>query len=740
MEPLRSGDPGSVGGYRLLGRLGAGGMGIVYLGRSRGGRLVAVKVVREHFARDSTYRARFQREVVTARRVTGTFTAPLLDADPGAPVPWLAMDYLPGLSLREAVETFGPFPPATVRLLAAALAEALADIHGAGLAHRDLKPGNVVLTAGGPRVIDFGIARPEHATAITMPGARPGTAGFMSPEQASGDLAGPAGDVFALGAVLVYAATGKEPFAAEGRAATLARVRLVHADLEGLTDRRLRSLVTQCLRREPGQRPAAAALLDRLGEPEASVQGTRWLPAPLAEAIDARAAHTVPPMRAEPTGPAPAGPGALANVSTADPGPVFQGPTVPGPGWPRQLGRRKLLMAGAGVAAAAVATVAARPVLSAINEPEPSAAPPTPGRRSPTTPPKPPQAAGVWREELRGKASSNAGPIDLYTAGGVVLAARGGGQSDVNALDPRTGKILWTRTPGIGPVDRVTAGPDMAYVPDDKPDGDTDTVIRALNPVTGKTRWTYRLSFEFPWGVAAAGPLVYVPVGDEVRALDADNGRRRWTARATAMSIRAGTELVVAGGERRIAALDAGSGRVLWTKKLEESPHYPMIGDGLIFAADTFGVLYAYRAENGKTAWRKELDYRTPVRHIGAGMIFVDEQDGTVRALAAETGKPVWSRRLGGSGQFPAGDSSVLGFSGDTLWVGANDQVVYGLAPADGRVLWTYEANATGGGSDAETGAGAVAVAGLVVLATGDGYVEAVRPPTRPNGGPRAAD
>jgi serine/threonine protein kinase len=160
-------------------------MGVVYLGRSLAGRAVAVKVVRERFAADAEYRARFRREMTAARAVTGTFTVPLLDADPEATVPWLVTAYVRGLSLWQAVSTVGPLPPRAVRVLSAGLAEALTDIHRAGLAHRDLKPGNIMLTATRPRVIDFGIARPEDATVITRAGAVLGTPGFMAPEQAA---------------------------------------------------------------------------------------------------------------------------------------------------------------------------------------------------------------------------------------------------------------------------------------------------------------------------------------------------------------------------------------------------------------------------------------------------------------------------------------------------------------------------------------------------------------------------
>lgn len=740
MQPLQADDPGWVGGYRLLARLGSGGMGVVYLGRSPGGRAVAVKVVRDGLGRDAHYRARFHREVAAARKVTGTFTAPLLDAAPEAEVPWLVMDYLPGLSLRESVEAFGGLPSATLRLLAVALAEALADIHRAGLAHRDLKPENILLTSAGPRVIDFGIARPEDATAITMAGTLLGTPGFMSPEQASGGLAGPASDIFALGAVLAFAATGLEPFNAGDRAATLARVRSARVDLDGITDRGLRALVAACLRREPERRPSAAALLDRLGEPTASVQGTRWLPAPLAEAIDRRVARTgfpadtaVPAAAAAGTG---AGHAVLPGETTADPAAVTAG-SPEGSGIPalRNPGRRRLLMAAAAVPLATGAAVAlAESVLSATDKPTPPRSSPSPPRsaspsRSATA--RLPVAVREWRTNL----DDDEGFPDLYRAGGVVVAVNG--QMDVRALDPQTGKILWSRSADAASSgDAIAVGGDAVYLFDARDGKSTeDYVLRAVHPVSGATRWTSRVPF-FPWGTAATGSVICVAVGNEVTALGAKDGQPRWTARATGMSLTARDGLVVAAGEGVLAGLDADSGRIRWTYEMAESPLYSLIGDGLVFTRDTLGTVYAVSADDGTAAWKKPVDYRSSVRYVGGGLLYVGESDGHVRALRVATGEQVWSRRPGRENAY--GGSDTLGLADGTLWAQGPDSTVYALDMADGRVLWTYGTQATTG-SAAVSGSGALAVAGLVILGTWGGYVEAVSPPGRPNGGARGA-
>ncbi|MBO0773714.1 MAG: serine/threonine protein kinase, partial [Actinobacteria bacterium] len=211
MEPLRPGDPRHAGRYRLLGRLGEGGMGQVFFGRSPGGRPVAVKFIREEFAHRARFRERFAREVDAARQVGGFHTALVVDADPHADPPWMATAYIPGPPLHEAVTEHGPLGEQALRMLGAGLAEGLAAIHACGLVHRDLKPANVILASDGPRIIDFGIARTQDSGRMTETGAIVGTYAYMSPEQVNGHRATPASDVFALGAVLAFAATGRGP-------------------------------------------------------------------------------------------------------------------------------------------------------------------------------------------------------------------------------------------------------------------------------------------------------------------------------------------------------------------------------------------------------------------------------------------------------------------------------------------------------------------------------------------------
>ncbi|MFD3582805.1 serine/threonine-protein kinase [Streptomyces sp. NPDC058683] len=289
MEKLGPGDPQHIGRYRLLARLGAGGMGHVYLARSERGRTVAVKLVRAELAAQEDFRARFRQEVRNAQRVGGFWTAPVLDADTEAAVPWVATGYVAGPSLQRVVEhDHGPLPERSVRILAAGLAHALTNIHAAGIVHRDLKPSNVMLTIEGPRVIDFGIARALETLpgeGITRTGSLVGSPGFMAPEQVRGDRITPASDVFSLGSVLAYAATGRIPFGStEGGAhAQMFRIAQEEPDLSGLPEG-IADVVRDCLRKDPATRPSLDAILSRTGAVDTVEEGRSrdpWLPASL---------------------------------------------------------------------------------------------------------------------------------------------------------------------------------------------------------------------------------------------------------------------------------------------------------------------------------------------------------------------------------------------------------------------------------------------------------------------------
>jgi phosphate ABC transporter phosphate-binding protein len=376
---LTASDPEWVGRYRLVGRLGAGGMGRVYLARSPGGRSVAVKVIRPELAEDSGFRARFAREVVAARRVNSFFTAGVVDADPEGAEPWLATAYVPGMSLAEAVAEHGPWPPASLAALAAGLGEALEAIHAAEVVHRDLKPPNVLIAADGPRVIDFGISVAAESTALTQTGMAVGTPGYMAPEQLSGDPVGPAADVFALGGVLVFAATGEGPFGAGTPHAVNFRAVYEAPRMDGLPAS-LREMVGRCLAKAPGDRPSVAELLEALqpltaeapagGGPAvgagsagfAGFAGTEWLPDSLLRTLQLRGDDRHGASPPPPAGPPPAAP------APADRIPVDQLPTAGAPAAPARA------------PAGSPGTASAMPGVSGFGAPPPVPAAPPPTR------------------------------------------------------------------------------------------------------------------------------------------------------------------------------------------------------------------------------------------------------------------------------------------------------------------------------------------------------------------------
>ncbi|MET8567176.1 protein kinase [Streptomyces sp. NPDC004783] len=336
MRPLDDDEPTVVGPYRLLGRLGSGGMGRVYLGRSAGGRTVAVKIVHPHFALDEEFRARFRREVEAARRVGGAWTAPVLDADPGARVPWVATAYAAGPPLSAAVADVGPLPAHTVRALGAGLGEALAAVHELGLVHRDVKPSNVLLTLDGPLLIDFGIARATDGTAsLTSTGVSVGSPGYMSPEQILGKKVTGAADVFSLGAVLAHAATGEPPFRGDSSAALLYQV--VHEEPQlGALDGEVRELVRRCLAKEPGARPAPGEVARRLApDGAARLVAGGWLPGALVEQVSRGAVRLLNLEAAGEGGAAPeavSGPVGFTRSSTAGGDAVPAAPVTPAAG------------------------------------------------------------------------------------------------------------------------------------------------------------------------------------------------------------------------------------------------------------------------------------------------------------------------------------------------------------------------------------------------------------------------
>lgn len=330
-QPLAGDDPTTISGYRLAARLGAGGMGKVYLSYTPGGRPVAIKVIRPEFGEDPEFRRRFAQEVKSAQRVQGLFTAPVIDADTDGAQPWLATAYVPGPSLADAVVTHGALPVEAVLLLIAGMAEALHVIHGAGIVHRDLKPSNVLLAADGPRVIDFGIAYAADATSLTGSGVTIGTPSFMAPEQAAGKRVTPATDIFALGQVAAYAATGSPAFGEGTSHGVLYRIVHEEPDLTGVPER-LMELVGRCLAKDPADRPSVTEVIGRCQTANAETVLRRpedWLPGAVAADITVRAAAPAPDRTPPPPPSAP-------SVAYSPTTPVAPATPPPGFGPPAQ--------------------------------------------------------------------------------------------------------------------------------------------------------------------------------------------------------------------------------------------------------------------------------------------------------------------------------------------------------------------------------------------------------------------
>ncbi|AXG77325.1 bifunctional serine/threonine-protein kinase/ABC transporter substrate-binding protein [Streptomyces paludis] len=349
-SPLRPEDPSRTGGYRLLARLGEGGMGVVYLGRTESGALAAVKVVRAEYAEESAFLARFRREVETARRISSPWVVPVTGADPEAEPPWLATEFVAGPSLAEAVGTYGPLPAPAVRTLGRMLCAALGEVHAAGLVHRDVQPANVLLAPDGPRFIDFGIARTSYRHELTSTGLIVGTPGFVSPEQirADGDRVGPPSDLFSLGCLLAYALTGRPPFGTGPADAVLDRALNDPPDLpaDGLdpAGRELTAALLSCLAKDPADRPTAAELGALLAGDTGEVPGSAWLPGPVVRLIAERSDRILALPGIDGTEIDAAGGGDAEAGAVADADTVTGSGTGPAP----TAGRRRFLLLASG--------------------------------------------------------------------------------------------------------------------------------------------------------------------------------------------------------------------------------------------------------------------------------------------------------------------------------------------------------------------------------------------------------
>ncbi|MGW0785829.1 protein kinase domain-containing protein [Streptomyces sp. NPDC002913] len=673
--PLTAGDPERVGPYRLLARLGQGGMGRVYLGRSPGGHAVAVKVVREALLRDEASRRRFVREVEAAQRVTGFFTAGVVDADPAGNPAWLATEYVPGLSLQEAVALHGVWGETAVRGLGAALAEALAAVHAEDLVHRDLKPSNVLLAPDGPRVIDFGISAAADDTALTETGMVIGTPGFIPPEQLRHERSGPAGDVFALGAVLAHAATGAGPFG--GGAAHAVNYRVVHQDpdLRALPPA-LAGVVARCLAKDPGERPTVAWLLEALGRPdpaagEGAFGAAGWLPGPVADSA-AR-------MQAE----VPTEPVALAGVPT-EPVPLAGDgtPELPDPAAPRP---RRLRPRTALAAATALAVLVAGAVVWQVAA----------GDEQDDSPPATP--ANV--EELWSRPLDEGQTMVTEAEGTVYLANKD--RHEIAALSAADGSDRWARRVAISDVSgesdyvRDTVGTDIGIeaVSGGQLYYGSGQYLYALDADDGDPLWKYMDDSFHPYPVVV-GDAAYAHMNAFFYVFDPRTGKKLWTHvfdGLTSDDFTVTGDTLLTHGEKNVIAVDTRTRKETWTYEADSEVETGLVVEGgKVYFGTKDGALYAVDAASGEEAWRGTFEGELWDGRLGGGAggpevadgTVYFENDGYVSAFDADSGRVLWRKKQ------KTDEVSSLTAVDDTLLVHDSEGYLSALDARSGRPRW----------------------------------------------------
>ncbi|GGW31617.1 protein kinase domain-containing protein [Streptomyces griseoloalbus] len=723
METLQPDDPRELGSYRLLRRLGAGGMGRVYLARSPGGRTVAVKVVRPDLAADADFRARFRHEAEIAKAVSGRFTAPVVDADPEASLPWLATSYVLGPDLTDVVAAHGALPERTVHALAAGLAAALQEVHAAGLVHRDLKPSNVLLAADGPRVIDFGIARAVDGSRMTQTGVVVGSPGYMSPEQAQGKDVGTAGDVFSLGAVLAFAATGRGAFGdgASSHAALLYQIVHGEPDLTGVPQSLL-GLVRACLTKDPAQRPAPAQIVSALAPGGVEHVLTDWLPSAVASTI---ATHAAGILDLEAPDPAPAGASfgpaptmTSGSAATANPAPAYGsnpgggsapaygshpgggsapaygsaptpgyghqpgGPAAPagpahgGPGTPLpgtvRLGepdtgdtgpsRRRVLGLALG-AAAGVAAVGGGAAWWLGRDGDDSASPTDAAGRGGSAEPAAETFTtpppGVAPQPLWHKAT-----VEDSTSTGVPLLTHDGllliSGDPLVAYDVRTGKARWSKKDACRPGEPLLFHGGKVFLAD----GDYDGVLVALDVTSGEEVWRSRLgkSVTVESAIAIDDKHVYVTANDFGESRSATQYR---TA---------------------VAAISHTTGTKVWLQKRDwGTKDYDVQGNvsgRYLVYADSNENLTVRDTATGAQLWSKKIgDDWSWQPTIANGLVFLPGDELT--AVDADTGDTRWTLSPNGRGGF--GNPSVID---GVLYVSDDDDGVWAVNVKTGKRTW----------------------------------------------------
>ncbi|WP_393080299.1 PQQ-binding-like beta-propeller repeat protein [Streptomyces sp. LN704] len=637
MTPLSTGDPESIGGYTLLGRLGAGGMGVVYLGVAASGRQVAVKLVHGPYAQEEEFRTRFRQEIEAARRVSGAFTAPVVDADPDADQPWMATLYVPGLNLAQVVQRDGPLSVRELRALGLGLTEALRDIQRAGLVHRDLKPGNVLMTEDGPRVIDFGISRASDHQSLTTTGRMIGTPPFMSPEQlaAPRDVT-PASDVFSLGSLLVFAAVGTGPFDADSPYITGYQVVFGTPDLGGVPEALL-GIVERCLDKDPAARPELTDIHRMLKAlPESDVTGSP------------RTGQAAKPLRRP----------ASRSAATTSAGAA----TGIGTGKRR---RARMLLTGLG-AVLAVTGLGIGVGVSGSDSDTATATTTASATTSATARTASlPDGWRPWRTKLRYDVKGV--PLDYDSPGCVAQGSAlfcGGTGFTAARIDAASGRTLWrtgTRPQGTQPVG-VRDGLVYTY---EEPDDRTRRVV-ALDAGTGHRRWQRDINTSEEAVLYDGGLLTLSPDSSAFMAY-APSGKELWRAPSLdeycTPSALGGAPyaLCSAGnepGRTPVQLMRLGPGSLTETATLPKKAEALGAVDGqpLFLAPQTAKDVYEAGYERPYNALLRVASETGQVRRIplahpltGAatlvdGVVYFVRSDGSVTAVSADSGRQLWQK------------------------------------------------------------------------------------------------
>ncbi|MER6474523.1 serine/threonine-protein kinase [Streptomyces collinus] len=654
--------PEYAGQYHLESCLGSGGMGVVHLARSASGLKLAVKVVHAEFARDPEFRGRFRQEVAAARRVSGAFTAPVVDADPEAERPWMATLFIPGPTLSEQVKRNGPMAPEQLRRLMAGLAEALRDIHRVGVVHRDLKPSNVLLAEDGPKVIDFGISRPKDSELRTETGKLIGTPPFMAPEQFRRPReVGPAADIFALGSVLVHAATGRGPFDSDSPYVVAYQVVHDEPDLTGVPES-LAPLVLRCLAKEPEERPTPDELMRELRSVAASYDTQAFIPA-------------------QRTGGDPPAPKACVEPA----------------GRRRRRGKRWVAVAGAALGVVVLGAVASIPLIGGTAHTTP-----TGNSRTAET------APATWAAD---PVRADQGAPQCSWGAGRLLCARPG---VVFAVSPTDGTVLWRRSVTA----TTTSAPPVVSARLVQPYTSGGSRLAALSADSGKKIWERRLPRDTT--IRYAGGTALLTSGDgAVTGVDAATGATRWERRFPGQGVPtflsfAGDPLAYAartsddGSSTRLTAVDPRTGQVRWEARLKGmlKPFGAQSGSVFLLSVDkVYGdarevVRYTPAAKETRRV-RLPLALEDAQATVRGRFVYLLGAGGALLAVDMDTRKQLWrlettvsrtsapvtdGRRVyfsSGDGRLLAADAAAGRLVGQTeARLGKNSARITGAPPA----------------------------------------------------------